>query len=73
MEEYDRYRYERSLEAFSEAELLAEHGKWNSVVNRLFDYRQKGDYGDLFDFDEPMVKPLFAPVRELIGRVGELV
>ncbi len=123
MEEYVRYRYDRSLEAFSEAELLAEHGKWNAVVNRLyyacfyaitalllkhghkslthegtrtlfgkhfvstgifqkeqgklytrlFDYRQKGDYGDLFDFDESMVKPLFDPVRELIGMVGELV
>lgn len=123
MEEYVRYRYERSLEAFSEAELLAEHGKWNAVVNRLyypcfyaitalllknghkslthegtrtlfgkhfvseglfsrdqgklytklFDYRQKGDYGDLFDFDAPMVHPLFDPAREFIRKVGELI
>jgi hypothetical protein len=32
----------------------------------LFDYRQKGDYGDLYDFDEDLVKPLIGDVKSFI-------
>lgn len=35
----------------------------------LFDWRQKGDYGDFFDFGEGDVMPLMAPTRELINAV----
>jgi uncharacterized protein (UPF0332 family) len=35
----------------------------------LFDWRQKGDYGDFFDFKEEDVLPLVAPVRALINAV----
>jgi uncharacterized protein (UPF0332 family) len=35
----------------------------------LFDWRQKGDYGDFFDFGEGDVMPLMAPARELIDAV----
>jgi uncharacterized protein (UPF0332 family) len=26
------------------------------LFSKLFDYRQKGDYGDLFDYDEELTK-----------------
>lgn len=97
--DYINYRFQRGVESFEEALILAENKRWNKVVNRLyyscfhtvialllkndietqthdgartqfglyfvktgkvdkkhgklftklFDYRQKGDYGDLFD------------------------
>jgi len=37
----------------------------------LFDWRQKGGYGDFFDFTEEDVTPLLKPVKELIGAVHE--
>lgn len=39
------------------------------LYSDLFDWRQKGDYGDFFDFKEEDVKPLMAPTRELIDAV----
>ncbi len=36
------------------------------LFSKLFDFRQKGDYGDLFDYDEVTVKPLIDKVREFI-------
>jgi len=39
---------------------------YNTLYTRLFDYRQKGDYGDLFDYDEETIKPLIEPVREFL-------
>jgi hypothetical protein len=38
----------------------------------LFDWRQKGDYGDFFDFSEEDVRPLMMPVRALIDAVKEV-
>jgi uncharacterized protein (UPF0332 family) len=32
-------------------------GKFGSLYSKLFDYRQKGDYGDMFDFNEEIVAP----------------
>lgn len=101
-QDYISYRLQKADESFSDAELLAKNGRWNSVVNRLyyasfyavialllsrsikstthdgsrtqlglnfiktgiiekkygkhfsklFDLRQKGDYGNLFDYDK---------------------
>jgi uncharacterized protein (UPF0332 family) len=36
------------------------------LFSKLFDYRQKGDYGDLFDYDEELTKPLINKVNEFI-------
>ena len=36
------------------------------LFSRLFDYRQKGDYGDLFDYDEELTKPLINKVNEFL-------
>lgn len=35
----------------------------------LFDWRQKGDYGDFFDFTEEDVVPLLTPTKELIDAI----
>jgi uncharacterized protein (UPF0332 family) len=37
--------------------------KFGKLYSKLFDFRQKGDYGDLYDFDENTIKPLLGPVR----------
>ena len=39
----------------------------------LFDWRQKGDYGDFVDFDEEKTLPLLKPVEELIAKVESLI
>lgn len=118
-EDYIKYRFRRAVESFDDALILAENGKWNTVVNRLyyacfyavnalllkhdietkshdgtrtqfglhfiktgkidkvygklftklFDFRQKGDYGDLFDFDEKIGKPLIEQVNVFIQEI----
>ena len=45
-----------------------ELGKHYSI---LFDFRQKGDYGDLFDFTETKVKPLIEPTKKFISIIIE--
>ncbi len=39
----------------------------------LTDYRHKGDYDDLFDFDKEVVDRLLKPVKDYIDRVEELI
>lgn len=36
------------------------------LFSKLFDFRQKGDYGDMFDFDEEITKPLLEKVKIFI-------
>jgi uncharacterized protein (UPF0332 family) len=36
------------------------------LFSKLFDYRQKGDYGDLFDYDEELTMPLINKVKEFL-------
>ena len=43
--------------------------KFGKLFSKLFDYRLKGDYGDLFDFDKDIVSPLFDEVELLINTV----
>ena len=43
--------------------------KYGKLYSKLFDYRQKGDYGDLFDYDEETIKPLIDQVREFIDEI----
>lgn len=118
-EDYIRYRLKKADESFADALLLAENGRWNSVINRLyyasfytvialllsrgikssthdgsrtqfglnfiktgtidkkfgkyysklFDLRQKGDYGDLFDYDKETVEPLIEFTRAFIEEI----
>jgi len=39
------------------------------VFSDLFDSRQKGDYGDFFDFKEEDLNSILAPTKELISEV----
>lgn len=121
-EEYINYRFQRAVESYEEALILADNQRWNAVVNRLyyscfyavvalllknnietqthdgartqfglnfvkpgiietkygklfsklFDYRQKGDYGDLFDYDEALVSPLIIQVKEFIEELKKV-
>lgn len=43
--------------------------KFGKLFSKLFDYRMKGDYGDLFDFDKDIVEPLFEEVELLIKTI----
>ncbi len=43
--------------------------KFGKLFSKLFDYRMKGDYGDLFNFDKDIVEPLFEEVELLIKTI----
>ena len=116
-EDYINYRFQRAIESYEEALILADNKRWNAVVNRLyyscfyavialliknnietkshdgartqfgsnfiktgqidkkygklfsklFDYRQKGDYGDLYEYEDVMVSPLIAQVKDFLS------
>lgn len=46
---------------------------YGKLYSQLFSWRQKGDYDDLFDFDEETVSPYLDPVKKLIERIGNLI
>jgi uncharacterized protein (UPF0332 family) len=118
-DDYVKYRFLRAEETLEEALILADNGRWNAVINRLyyscfyavtalllknnietqthdgariqfgllfiktgiidkshgkvftklFDYRQKGDYGDLFDYDEKITNPLIEQVKSFLDEI----
>lgn len=39
----------------------------------LIDSRQKGDYGDLYDFDKETVEDLIEPVAEFVDTIKKLI
>jgi len=39
----------------------------------LFDFRQKGDYGDFFDFDAEKVIPFVEKMEDFLKVVKELI
>jgi uncharacterized protein (UPF0332 family) len=41
--------------------------------SKLFDYRQKGDYGDLFDYDMDIVLPLIDQTKLFIDTIEVLL
>ena len=43
--------------------------KYGHLLSNLFDWRQKGDYENIFNFDSEKVMPLFQPVEEFIKRI----
>ena len=43
------------------------------VYSDLFDWRQKGDYGDFFDFTEEDVNSILRPTKELVEAVKEII
>lgn len=47
--------------------------KYGKLYSKLFDLRQKGDYGDLFDYDKETVEPLIDETRSFIGVIKEII
>lgn len=43
------------------------------LYTKLFDFRQKGDYGDMFDFDEETTMPLIGQVKEFLSQIENLI
>jgi uncharacterized protein (UPF0332 family) len=39
------------------------------LLTKLFDYRQKGDYGDMFDYDDKIALPLIDQVKEFLNEI----
>ncbi len=42
--------------------------RYGRLLSQLFDWRQKGDYENVFDYDQKVVEPLFSPVKEMIEK-----
>ena len=57
-------------EFISKGKLSKVHAK---TYNLLSDFRHKGDYDDLFDFDAELVERLLEPVKEFIGAIDKLL
>lgn len=47
--------------------------EFGKIYSQLFTWRQKGDYDDLFDFDEEKVIPYFEPVKRLIDLIESTI
>jgi uncharacterized protein (UPF0332 family) len=45
--------------------------KYGKLLSELYDWRQKGDYENIFDYDSESVKPLFKPVTEMIKLIDD--
>lgn len=43
--------------------------KFGKIYSKLFDMRQKGDYGDMYDYDKETVTPLITLTREFIDEL----
>jgi uncharacterized protein (UPF0332 family) len=43
--------------------------KYGKLLVQLYDWRQKGDYENLFDFTEDTVNQLFEPVHEMLETI----
>ncbi len=43
--------------------------KYGKLFSKLFDFRQIGDYGDLYDYNENIVSPLIADTKALIDEI----
>ena len=43
--------------------------KYGKLLAELYDWRQKGDYENLYEFDSESVLPLFDSVKEMISAI----
>ena len=57
-------------EFIAKGKLSKAHAK---TFNMLSDFRHKGDYDDLFDFDAELVERLLLPVKEFIDAIDSLI
>jgi len=47
--------------------------KYGQLLSELFDWRQKGDYENIFDYDQESVLPLFKPVEEMLILIEDMI
>jgi uncharacterized protein (UPF0332 family) len=47
--------------------------EFGKLYSDLMDWRQKGDYGDMFDFDKETVEPLLQPIDKFIDKISALI
>lgn len=45
--------------------------KYGKLLTELFDWRQKGDYENIFDYNSESVQPLFPQVLEMIEEIDK--
>jgi len=64
---HDGARSQFGLKFVKTGKIGKDYGK---LFSKLFDYRQKGDYGDLFDYDEEITKPLIEKVQLFLEEIG---
>ena len=43
--------------------------KFGQLLSELSDWRQKGDYDNIYDYDQVSVQPLFEPVKEMLDQI----
>jgi uncharacterized protein (UPF0332 family) len=42
--------------------------EFGKLYSDLMDWRQKGDYGDMFDFTQETVEPLLIPIKQFLDK-----
>ncbi len=47
--------------------------KYGKLLAELYDWRQKGDYENIFDYDAESVKPLYELVFEMIEEIEKTI
>jgi hypothetical protein len=67
---HDGTRSQFNLKFIKDGKIQKDFGK---LYSKLFDWRQKGDYGDLFDFTEELVLPLIEPTENLLMEIKRLI
>lgn len=45
--------------------------KYGRLLSELYDWRQRGDYENIFEYNRESVMPLFGSVREMIKRIED--
>jgi hypothetical protein len=59
------------------SDIFIKTGKIDPKLGKLFshlaDYRQKGDYGDFYEYDDKIVLPLVDQVKEFITEIKSLI
>lgn len=67
---HDGARTQFGLNFVKTGKIDKENGKFFS---KLFDFRQKGDYGDLYDYEEDIARPLIEKARGFLDEIEKLI
>jgi hypothetical protein len=67
---HDGTRTQFGLHFIKTGKIDIKHGK---LFSKLFDFRQKGDYGDLYDYDEATVSQLIIQVKDFLIALEKVI